>query len=174
MKRTSIIAVAILASGIFIAGCRQEAVKKVTPPPGPTPAANASEDPLADFAGYLPTDPVDTVELTEAEQEIMDEIEDQMAHAGGHETKASTDFAFQDPVRVQADGKPIKVDLPGYACPTLADVNEDGKLDLVVGQFTGGKMRFFENIAKASDGFEFAAETWISTGDQPAEVPGVS
>jgi len=117
----------------------------------------------------LPSDPIDSVELTDAEKEIMG----QMMHGGGEEAKASTSFAFETPVRVQADGEPIKVDLPGYACPTLADVNEDGKLDLVVGQFSGGKMRFFENVAKESDGFEFAAEQWIKTGGDIAEVPGV-
>lgn len=189
MKLRSVVPVAILAAGILISGCGQEVAKKTTSPnpsakpkqsaatkenssatdPAPETKSDPNEISMADLAGYLPTDPVDTVELTDAEKESMA----QMMPTHGEASEASTEFAFQDPVRIEADGEPIKVDQPGYACPTLADVNEDGKLDLVVGQFQGGKMRFFKNISEKSDGFEFAAEQWINTGDKAAEVPGV-
>lgn len=177
-----IIPVALLAAGILLAGCGEKVSKTAPASPAPAPAETSeshleapdtkdasNEFTLADLEGYLPSDPIDSVELTKAEKELLNQA---MHHSGG-ETKTSTSFAFQKPVRVQADGAPIKVDQPGYACPTVADVDEDGKLDLVVGQFDGGKMRFFKNVSKESNGFELAAEQWIKTDGNVAEVPGV-
>jgi len=79
---------------------------------------------------------------------------------------------FADPVRLKAGGEFIQVESPGYACPAMFDVDGDEKLDLVVGQFSGGKMYFFKNVGEGSEP-EFAKGAWIQTDDDPAKVPGV-
>jgi len=81
---------------------------------------------------------------------------------------------FEPPVRLKAGGEYIAVESPGYACPTMADVDGDGKPDLVVGQFRGGKMMFFRNVADSGQPPQFDAGQWLMTGDRPAQVPGVS
>ena len=79
---------------------------------------------------------------------------------------------FAKPVLLQAGGVPIKVDAPGYACPSWADWDGDGKNDLLVGQFAKGKIRFFKN--EGGDGLpKLRAGELLLTGDKPAEVPGV-
>ena len=82
-------------------------------------------------------------------------------------------YEFETPVRLTAGDEIISVEPPGYACPTMADVDEDGKLDLVVGQFNNGHMKFFKNIAKSGETPKFAAAQWIKSGDDRARVPGV-
>jgi hypothetical protein len=79
---------------------------------------------------------------------------------------------FAKPVMLEAGGAPIKVDAPGYACPSWADWDGDGKKDLLVGQFAKGKIRFFKNeggdtLPKLRKG------EMLLTGKEPAEVPGV-
>lgn len=80
---------------------------------------------------------------------------------------------FETPVRLEADGEPIKVEAPGYACPTVADVDGDGKPDLVVGQFNQGHMQFFKNLAGTGEIPRLAAAEWLKTGEERAIVPGV-
>jgi hypothetical protein len=76
---------------------------------------------------------------------------------------------FHPPVRLKAGGVPIRVESPGYAAPCLADVDGDGKLDLLVGQFNQGKIRRFRGLG----GGQFAAGTWLQAGGKDAEIPGV-
>ena len=76
---------------------------------------------------------------------------------------------FSPPPRLQADGAWVKVESPGYAFPAWADVTGDGVEDLVVGQFSDGKMRVFPRQADGS----FAAGAWLLAEGEPAEVPGV-
>jgi len=82
-------------------------------------------------------------------------------------------YEFEVPVRLMAGGEYISVESPGYACPTMADVDGDGKPDLVVGQFSDGKMHFCKNIAEEGSVPEFAKAEWIETDGDPARVPGV-
>lgn len=90
------------------------------------------------------------------------------------EKKVSTrESQFESPVRLEAEGQPIKVESPGYACPTVADVDGDGKSDLVVGQFNQGHMQFFKNLAESGATPKFAAAEWLKTGEERAIVPGV-
>jgi hypothetical protein len=63
----------------------------------------------------------------------------------------------------------VRVERPGYASPCWADVDGDGKKDLLVGQFSGGKIRVFKN---RGDGVLNAGE-WLQAGGKVAEVPGV-
>ena len=76
---------------------------------------------------------------------------------------------FAPPVRLTADGVPIRIESPGYAAPCLADLDGKGKLDLLVGQFRGGKIQVFKGLG----GGKFAAGTWLQAEGKVAEVPGV-
>src|SRR5262249_59515545 len=76
---------------------------------------------------------------------------------------------LQPPVRLKADGMPVRVESPGYAAPCWADIDGDGKKDLLVGQFNGGKIRVYKNLG---DG-KLAAGEWLMAGGKTAEVPGV-
>lgn len=76
---------------------------------------------------------------------------------------------FAAPVRLRAGDGYVKVEAPGYACPTMFDVDGDGKKDLVVGQFNGGKMRMYKGV----EGGAFAAGEWLTADGKVAQVPGV-
>jgi hypothetical protein len=76
---------------------------------------------------------------------------------------------FHPPVRLKAGGVFIRVEAPGYAAPCLADVDGDGKLDLLVGQFHKGKIKLFKGLG----GGKFAKGTWLQAEGMAAEVPGV-
>lgn len=86
----------------------------------------------------------------------------------------SAGYEFTEPVRLKAGGEFVSVEGPGFACPTMADVDGDNKEDLVVGQFRSGNMQFCKNIGATGAEPKFAAATWVMTGDERAEVPGVS
>jgi hypothetical protein len=57
---------------------------------------------------------------------------------------------FDAPVAIEANGSPINVGYGGNASPFVVDWNGDGKQDLLVGQFDGGKVRFYANIGEDS------------------------
>lgn len=76
---------------------------------------------------------------------------------------------FEAPVRLKADGVAIRVQSPGFACPCWADIDGDGKMDLLVGQFNGGKIQVFKGLG----GMKFAKGSWLQAEGKTAEVPGV-
>ncbi len=76
---------------------------------------------------------------------------------------------FKPPVRLMAGDQAVRVEAPGYACPCWADIDGDGKPELLVGQFAGGKIKVF----KHQGGEQFAAGTWLQAGGKVAEVPDV-
>jgi hypothetical protein len=76
---------------------------------------------------------------------------------------------FETPVRLRGGDEFVKVESPGYAAPCWFDVDRDGRKDLVVGQFRGGKLRVFRNLG---DG-KLAAGQWLEVGGKVAEIPGV-
>lgn len=76
---------------------------------------------------------------------------------------------FEPPVRLQAEGESVRVESPGYAAPCWADVDGDGKHDLLVGQFNDGKIRVYKNLGDQ----KFAAGQWLQAEGAVAEVPGV-
>ncbi len=76
---------------------------------------------------------------------------------------------FQPPVRLKAGGVAVRVEAPGYASPCWADVDGDGKKDLLVGQFNQGKIRVFKHLG----GGRLAEGAWLQAEGQAAEVPGV-
>jgi len=76
---------------------------------------------------------------------------------------------FTEPVRLKAGDDYVRVESPGWAAPCWHDVDRDGKKDLVVGQFRGGKMRVYRNLGEG----KLAQGDWLRAGGEVAEVPGV-
>ena len=81
----------------------------------------------------------------------------------------SAGVEFEKPVRLLGGGEPIKVEAPGYASPCLADLDGDGKKDLLVGQFRKGKIKVYPGLG---DG-KFGVGDWLKVDGEVAEVPGV-
>ena len=73
---------------------------------------------------------------------------------------------FERPVRLKAGGEFIRVESPGFAAPCLADIDGDGKKDLLVGQFDGGKIRVFKGLG----GENFAKGEWLKAEGKVAKV----
>ena len=57
---------------------------------------------------------------------------------------------FEPPARLEADGVSVRVESPGYAAPCWADIDGDGKKDLLVGQKGGGRFEFTRTSATAN------------------------
>jgi hypothetical protein len=76
---------------------------------------------------------------------------------------------FHPPVRLQADGKPIDVDI-GHAAPYLYDFNRDGKRDLLVGQFGEGKLRIYRNLGSDAEP-KYGAFEWFMADGKVVTTP---
>ena len=70
---------------------------------------------------------------------------------------------------MSAEGEAVKVEAPGYAAPCWADVDGDGKKDLLVGQFNDGKIMVYKNLGSGT----LAKGQWLQAEGQTAVVPGV-
>ena len=77
--------------------------------------------------------------------------------------------AMQAGVLLKAGGKIIDVDI-GHLVPCVTDWNNDGKKDLVVGQFSGGKIRLYLNRGTDSDP-EFGKFTYLNAGGKEISLP---
>jgi hypothetical protein len=75
---------------------------------------------------------------------------------------------FEQPVRLKVDGVAVRVESPGYAAPCWADIEGDGKKDLLVGQFHGGKIKVYKNLGAG----KLAPGVWLQAEGKVAEVPG--
>ncbi len=82
---------------------------------------------------------------------------------------AWADELFHPPVRIEADGKPIDVEV-GHAAPLLADFDGDGVRDLLVGQFGGGKLWIFKNVG-TNDAPRFGPGKLFKDGKPEGCVP---
>lgn len=92
--------------------------------------------------------------------------------AGASVTPACAENAspeFAAPVRLKAADGIVRVEDPGYAAPCWADIDGDGKKDLLVGQFEGGKIRIYRNLGEG----KLAEGRWLEVEGKIAEVPGV-
>ncbi|MBN1671132.1 MAG: hypothetical protein JXR37_08880 [Kiritimatiellae bacterium] len=71
-------------------------------------------------------------------------------------------------VYIQAGGMTLDV---GYgACPTAADWNSDGRKDLLVGQNTSGKLRFYPNQGTDSEP-SFGGYSYVKCGGVDITTP---
>lgn len=83
--------------------------------------------------------------------------------------KGQAQFDFGPPMKLMAEGKPIQVVSPGFACPAWADLNGDGKPELLVGQFQDGKIKVYPHL----EGVNFAPGEWLQADGKDATVPDV-
>lgn len=76
---------------------------------------------------------------------------------------------LKPPVRLEADGKPIDTAI-GHAAPHLTDIDGDGKLDLLVGQFGEGILWIYKNVGTNSAP-RYAAGVKFKGGKEDGRVP---
>jgi hypothetical protein len=74
------------------------------------------------------------------------------------------------PVHVLAGGQPLDVERIGHAAPFVGDFDGDGKPDLLVGQFDGGKLRIYRNTGTPGAP-KFDTYTYFVAGGQTGRVP---
>jgi hypothetical protein len=74
------------------------------------------------------------------------------------------------PVHVLAGGKPLDVERSGHAAPFVGDFDGDGRPDLLVGQFDGGRLRVYRNTGTAGAP-TFDTYTYFVAGGQTGRVP---
>ncbi len=74
------------------------------------------------------------------------------------------------PVKVMVAGKPLDVGGVGYAAPFVADFDGDGVNDLLVGQFSEGKLCIYRNEGTNAKP-RFEKFTWFMDGKPEGRVP---
>ena len=77
---------------------------------------------------------------------------------------------LEKPFRLLADGKPLDVEGTGYAAPFVGDFDGDGKRDLLVGQFSSGKLRIYTNKG-TQEKPEFSDFAWFQDDAETGRVP---
>lgn len=91
------------------------------------------------------------------------------AIGGALSATSASAVEFEKAVRLKAGGETIQLEQPGYAAPSLADIDGDGKKELLVGQFRDGKIRVYPS----EGGTKFGKGEWLQAGGKAAKVPGV-
>jgi hypothetical protein len=81
----------------------------------------------------------------------------------------SRDADFERPVLLTAGDAAIRAESPGWAAPAWVDLNGDGQMRLLVGQFRDGKIQVFKHV----EGEKFEPGDWLQAEGEVAEVPGV-
>lgn len=72
---------------------------------------------------------------------------------------------------IEANGESITVGTGedaynlGFASPCVVDWNEDGKKDLLIGHYTKGRIRYYENIGENSNPIFSSFEYLVADGD---------
>ena len=74
------------------------------------------------------------------------------------------------PFRVEAGGAPIDVEV-GHAAPLMVDFDGDGNVDLLVGQFGGGKLRIYRNQNSSIGAPKLGPFSWFNAGGTDGTVP---
>ena len=79
------------------------------------------------------------------------------------------DYSFETPVRLKADGEVINTGKHiAHSGPALADMNDDGVTDLLVGNFAG-MIEYFENIGSNEEP-EYAAGKFLEAAGKPIKI----
>jgi hypothetical protein len=91
------------------------------------------------------------------------------AAAGAAALAAEGGIRLATPVEVLAGGAPIDPEV-GHATPNLVDWDGDGKRDLLVGQFGGGRLRVYLNSGTDADP-KFRDFRFAKAGGKDASVP---
>ncbi len=73
------------------------------------------------------------------------------------------------PLLLEAKDGPIDVTI-GHAAPYLHDMDGDGLVDLLVGQFGEGKLRVYKNVGEAGAP-RYESWTYLKAGGADATVP---
>ena len=138
-----------------------------------SPEKNTPEQKLPETkkATEVPTEPSESTSTSN--DNVSEDPEETDSQPKGTNTVKVASYQFEAPIRLKAGDEFVSVESPGYACPTMADVDGDGVEDLVVGQFSNGNMLFCKNEATADATPEFAKAEWLSEGDDRIVVPGV-
>ncbi len=76
---------------------------------------------------------------------------------------------FREGVKLEADDKPIDVEI-GHLVPCVTDWNDDGLKDMIVGQFSGGKIRLYLNQG-ADNAPKFKNFTYLEAGGKQISLP---
>lgn len=84
-------------------------------------------------------------------------------------TPATAGGQLLAPTLIRANGTPINVDI-GHSAPWVHDFDRDGKPDLLVGQFSEGKLRIYRNIGTRNKP-AFKDFQFFKTGGQIVTVP---
>jgi len=74
------------------------------------------------------------------------------------------------PVRVEANGKPIDMEL-GNAAPFITDFDGDGVFDLMLGQRGECKLRIYRNLGSNKEP-KFGVSAFFKAGGVDASLPG--
>lgn len=85
----------------------------------------------------------------------------------------AADAKFEAPQKLTAGGKVVEVEQPGYAAPSLADMDGDSVPDLLVGQFNKGKIGIYKGTRGKEGKLTFGERTWLQAEGADAEIPGV-
>ena len=81
----------------------------------------------------------------------------------------ASDEKLSKPFAVEADSALIDVE-GGHAAPFVHDVDGDGLSDLLVGQFSGGKLRLHRNVGSRGSP-RFAGASFVQAAGTDASVP---
>ena len=76
---------------------------------------------------------------------------------------------FEAPVLLEAGGQAICTDT-GHSAPFVYDFDADGKRDLLVGQFGGGRLRIYKNMGTNEQPL-FGAVDWFKAGGELGTIP---
>lgn len=76
---------------------------------------------------------------------------------------------FREGVKLEADGELIDVAV-GHLVPCVTDWNDDGLKDMIVGQFSGGKIRLYLNQG-SDDAPEFKDFSFLEAGGKQIGLP---
>ena len=93
-----------------------------------------------------------------------------LASAAGPSRPSGLAHDLALPVHVLAGGQPLDVERSGHAAPFVGDLDGDGKPDLLVGQYDGGKLRVYRNTGTPGTP-KFDTYTYFSAAGQTGRVP---